>query len=52
MSNIKQQLVLGLITTKQNNLRFFLKNGYARMSFNDRENHESAPNDVTVGNML
>ena len=35
--------------SRQSSLRFYLKNGYTGMSFNDPENHESDPNDVPVG---
>ncbi len=38
--------------SRQSSLRFYLKNGYTGMSFNDPENHESDPNDVPVGKLL
>jgi GrpB-like predicted nucleotidyltransferase (UPF0157 family)/Ser/Thr protein kinase RdoA (MazF antagonist) len=38
--------------SRQSSLRFYLKNGYTEMSFNDPENHESDPNDVPVGKLL
>ncbi len=38
--------------SRQSSLRFYLKNGYTEMSFNDPENHESDPNDVPVGKVL
>lgn len=36
----------------QSSLRFYLKNGYMGMPFNDPENHESDPNDVPLGKLL
>ena len=38
--------------SRQSSLRFYLKNGYCSMPFNDPENHESDPNDVPVGKLL
>lgn len=38
--------------SRQTSLRFYLKNGYTGMLFNDPENHESDPNDVPVGKVL
>lgn len=38
--------------SRQSSLRFYLKNGYCNMPFNDPENHESDPNDVPVGKLL
>ena len=38
--------------SRQSSLRFYLKNGYCSMPFNDPENHESDPNDVPVGKVL
>jgi len=38
--------------SRKSSLRFYLQNGYAGMSFNDPENHESDPNDVPVGKLL
>lgn len=38
--------------SRENSLRFYLKNGYTDMPFNDPENHESDPNDVPVGKLL
>ncbi|MBM4210999.1 MAG: GNAT family N-acetyltransferase [Gammaproteobacteria bacterium] len=38
--------------SRQSSLRFYLKNGYTEMPFNDPENHESDPNDVPVGKVL
>jgi hypothetical protein len=38
--------------SRQSSLRFYLKNGYCNMPFNDPENHESDPNDVPVGKVL
>lgn len=38
--------------SRQSSLRFYLKNGYAGMPFNDPENHESDPKDFPVGKML
>lgn len=37
---------------RKTSLRFYLKNGYTEMPFNDPENHESDPNDVPVGKLL
>lgn len=34
--------------SRQTSLRFYLKNGYTEMPFNDSEKHESNPNDVPV----
>lgn len=38
--------------SRQSSLRFYLKNGYTNMPFDDPENHESDPNDVPVGKVL
>ena len=38
--------------SRQSSLRFYLKNGYTNMSFDDPENHESDPNDIPVGKLL
>jgi hypothetical protein len=38
--------------SRQSSLRFYLKNGYCNMPFNDPENHESDLNDVPVGKVL
>jgi GNAT superfamily N-acetyltransferase len=38
--------------SRQSSLRFYLKNGYCSMPFDDPENHESDPNDVPVGKLL
>ncbi|BAG39984.1 hypothetical protein OTT_0526 [Orientia tsutsugamushi str. Ikeda] len=38
--------------SRQSSLRFYLKNGYTEVPFNDPENHESDPNDVPVGKVL
>ena len=38
--------------SRQTSLRFYLKNGYTEVPFNDPENHESDPNDVPVGKVL
>ncbi|MFO1257677.1 MAG: GNAT family N-acetyltransferase [Gammaproteobacteria bacterium] len=38
--------------SRQCSLRFYLKNGYTEVPFNDPENHESDPNDVPVGKVL
>ncbi len=38
--------------SRQSALRFYLKNGYAEMPFNDPESHESDPTDVPVGKRL
>jgi GrpB-like predicted nucleotidyltransferase (UPF0157 family)/GNAT superfamily N-acetyltransferase len=38
--------------SRQSSLRFYLKNGYCSMPFDDPENHESDPNDVRVGKLL
>ena len=38
--------------SRQSSLRFYLKNGYTNMPFDDPENHESDPNDVPVGKLL
>jgi GrpB-like predicted nucleotidyltransferase (UPF0157 family) len=38
--------------SRQSSLRFYLKNCYTGMPFNDPENHESDPNDVPVGKLL
>jgi N-acetylglutamate synthase-like GNAT family acetyltransferase len=38
--------------SRQSSLRFYLKNGYTNMPFDDLENHESDPSDVPVGKLL
>ncbi len=38
--------------SRQSSLRFYLKNGYTEMPFNDPENQEFDPNDVPVGKEL
>jgi GrpB-like predicted nucleotidyltransferase (UPF0157 family) len=38
--------------SRQNSLRFYLKNGYTDMPFADPESHESDPNDIPVGKVL
>ncbi|KJV55100.1 acetyltransferase family protein [Orientia chuto str. Dubai] len=38
--------------SRHTSLRFYLKNGYTNMSFDDPEGHESDPNDVPVGKFL
>lgn len=38
--------------SRQSSLRFYLKNGYTEVPFNDPENHESDPNDVPMGKVL
>lgn len=38
--------------SRQSSLRFYLKNGYSSMSFDDPENHESDLKDVPVGKLL
>jgi GNAT superfamily N-acetyltransferase len=38
--------------SRKSSLRFYLKNAYTEMPFNDPENHESDPNDVPVGKVL
>jgi len=38
--------------SRQSSLRFYLKNGYCSMPFDDPEGHESDPNDVPVGKLL
>lgn len=38
--------------SRQNSLKFYLKNGYTAMPFNDPENYESDPQDVSVGKAL
>lgn len=38
--------------SRQSSLRFYLKNGYIDMPFNDPEEHESDPNDIPVGKVL
>ena len=49
---MKKRILTGDRPTQQRSLRFYLKNGYTEMSFNDPENHESDPNDVPVGKLL
>lgn len=38
--------------SRQTSLRFYLKNGYIDMPFDDPEDHKFDPNDVPVGKML
>jgi GrpB-like predicted nucleotidyltransferase (UPF0157 family)/GNAT superfamily N-acetyltransferase len=38
--------------SRQSSLRFYLKNGYTNMPFNDFENHEYDPKDIPVGKIL
>lgn len=38
--------------SRQTALRFYLKNGYTEMPFNDPEPHESDPHDIPVGKVL
>ena len=38
--------------SRQTSLRFYLKNSYTEMPFNDPEGHESHPNDIPVGKVL
>jgi len=38
--------------SRQTSLKFYLKNGYTKMPFNDPESHESDPNDIPVGKEL
>ncbi len=38
--------------SRQSSLRFYLKNGYCNMPFEDPESHGSDPNDVPVGKVL
>ena len=38
--------------SRQSSLRFYLKNGYCSMPFDDPEGHKSDPNDVPVGKLL
>ncbi len=38
--------------SRQISLRFYIKNGYCSMPFDDPEGHESDPNDVPVGKLL
>jgi GrpB-like predicted nucleotidyltransferase (UPF0157 family) len=38
--------------SRQSSLRFYLKNGYTDMLFDDPEDHESDPHDVPVGKVL
>ncbi len=38
--------------SRQSSLRFYIKNGYCSMPFNDPESHESDPSDVPVGKLL
>jgi GrpB-like predicted nucleotidyltransferase (UPF0157 family) len=40
------------VESRQSSLRFYLKNGYTDMPFDDPEGHESDPHDVPVGKML
>lgn len=37
---------------RQSSLRFYSKNGYIEIPFDDPENHESDPNDIPVGKKL
>lgn len=38
--------------SRKTSLRFYLKNGYTKMPFDDPESYESDPNDVPVGKLL
>ena len=38
--------------SRQSSLRFYLKNGYCSMPFDDPEGHKSDPNDVPVGKVI
>lgn len=38
--------------SRQDSLKFYLKNDYVHMPFNDPEDYESDPNDVSVGKVL
>jgi len=38
--------------SRQSSLKFYLKNGYTEMPFNDPEEHESDPSDIAVGKVL
>ena len=38
--------------SRQSSLRFYLKNGYIKMPFDDPEYHDSDPNDVPVGKII
>lgn len=40
------------IESRPSSLKFYIKNGYAEMPFNDPENHESDPRDISVGKLL
>jgi predicted GNAT family N-acyltransferase len=40
------------VESRQSSLRFYLKNGYSEMPFDDPEDHESHPDDIPVGKML
>lgn len=38
--------------SRQSSLKFYLQNGYSEMPFNDPEDHESDPRDVSVGKVF
>ena len=38
--------------SRPTSLRFYIKNGYTQMPFNDPEGHESHPQDIAVGKRL
>ncbi len=38
--------------SRQNSLRFYLKNSYTKIPFDDPEDYESDPNDIPVGKVL
>ncbi len=40
------------VESRQSSLKFYLKNGYTDMPFNDPDGHESDPHDVSVGKVL
>lgn len=54
---IEQSLkVLGIKSihakSRQTSLRFYTKNGYKKMPFDDPEDHESDPSDIPIGKTL
>jgi len=38
--------------SRQTSLRFYLKNGFLKMPFNDPEGHETDPQDISLGKIL
>ena len=38
--------------SRQDSLRFYTKNGYKKMPFDDPEDHESDPSDISIGKLL